>query len=278
MSEYTSTYMQMLNESTRASSRESQTISFDRIKPGMIAEDYAQTKSTVIAKGTWKDVRRYDSSGAMNEAIGGGYVSADDNMLAVEMDDGDTVVYVHGGDGAEVYVKDNRLKHLRPMSEHHGDEADAAGGEEVPGFSEELLAVPVGKVLDLLNSRVAANEEDEELKSLYEKLEAFLTEASEELVPNAEKIAPAEDDISTDESPDESIDQNLEVDSGEEVVKEGGNEDFVTYAAEVKSAMELPSDERNKALQELGITSIAQARRILAHPPKMPRSNFDVTD
>ena len=191
MSDYTSTYMQMLTESTRASSGEAQFIPFDQIKPGMIARDYADEKSVVIATGTWRNLRKYDTSGVMESEIEAGNVNPEDEMLAVRLlsdgDDGDPIVYVHGGDGGEVYVEDNRPRHsMRRMSEHHENDADVAGADEVPGFSEELLAVPVGKVLDLLSSRVASNEEDEELKSLYEKLEAFLTEASGELVPKVE--------------------------------------------------------------------------------------------
>jgi len=73
--------------------------SFADVKIGDIGEDYNGLTGEVIKKGPAGSLLRYDYTGAMKDAISEGYADEDEDAVAVRDEDGDTVVFVYGGDG-----------------------------------------------------------------------------------------------------------------------------------------------------------------------------------
>ncbi len=83
-------------------------VPFEDVQPGMKGEDYAGIGGTIIATGSFEDLKQYDESGSMSEAAENlddfGMDSDDLNMLvAVKGDDGENAVYTYGPDGFVCY-------------------------------------------------------------------------------------------------------------------------------------------------------------------------------
>jgi hypothetical protein len=67
---------------------------FEEVLPGDVGKDYGDESGTVIAKGTYEALKRYDSTGACDELE----PEERDRLVAVQSD-GETLLYVYGADG-----------------------------------------------------------------------------------------------------------------------------------------------------------------------------------
>lgn len=67
---------------------------FEEVAPGDVGKDYGDESGTVIAKGTYETLKRYDSTGACDELE----PELRDQLVAVQSDN-ETLLYVYGEDG-----------------------------------------------------------------------------------------------------------------------------------------------------------------------------------
>lgn len=73
---------------------------FREVKPGDIGWDYGDESGTVIAIGTYNQLKKYDSTGACYELDD----DFKDEMVAVLDETQNQILYVYGADGFAVYI------------------------------------------------------------------------------------------------------------------------------------------------------------------------------
>lgn len=74
---------------------------FNEVQVGDHGIDYALETGIVIKTGIYDDLKRYDSTGACDGTLGDDEKS---QMVAVEIEGGEKLLYVYGEDGFGVYV------------------------------------------------------------------------------------------------------------------------------------------------------------------------------
>lgn len=98
-------------DETQVNENELTEVPFEDVQPGMKGKDYADEEGTVIATGSYDDLKQYDESGAAAEAMRNQEeYDFDPNMLvAVELEYGETAVYQYSPDGFVCYTENNQL-------------------------------------------------------------------------------------------------------------------------------------------------------------------------